>query len=205
MDSEEHPLGAVVRRLRCSPVEAFAVAVLAAGALAALGLLWLLASRGDRTTVVPAGLVVESAPPSAAPSELVVHVAGRVAAPGVLRLPGGSRVGDAIAAAGGALGDAALEQLNLARQLADGEQVLVPGPGVPPPAAVAGAAASGLLDLNLATAEDLDELPGVGPVLAERILAHREAIGRFSSVEELRDVEGIGDATFRDLAPAVTV
>jgi competence protein ComEA len=150
----------------------------------------------------------------------------------VYRLPAGSRIADALAAAGGARADADLAALNLARPLADGEQVLVPAPGDPPavaapPAAsrgtggaavsggtgggAAGAAGSGarrpdgLLDLNLAGAADLDELPGVGPVLAQRILDHRAAIGRFTSVDELRDVKGIGEATFADLAPQVTV
>ncbi len=199
-------------RLRCSPVEGLALSVLVAGALAALGLVWLLAA-GDgegpaaESPALP-GLTVVSASPSASASEVVVHVAGQVAAPGVHRLAAGSRVGDAVASAGGALAGAEVGALNLARPLVDGEQIVVPLPGAPVPAASPAENArrpDGLLDLNLAEAEDLDALPGVGPVLAERILQHRAEIGRFASVDELRDVKGIGEATFAELAGEVTV
>jgi len=149
--------------------------------------------------------------------ELVVAVAGQVARPGVVRLPPGSRVVDAVAAAGGVApgGDPGL--LNLARPLVDGEQVLVgveapatAAPGTPgagpgaagPPSAVA---PDGRLDLNLATADDLDRLPGVGPVLAERVLAHRARTGRFDSVAALREVDGIGERRFSELERLVTV
>jgi len=206
-------------RSGCSPAEALALAVLAAGAAAALGVLWLLAR--PETAVVAAPPVIEaptagmSSAPSG-PSELLVHVAGHVATPGVYRLPPGGRVADALGLAGGPLPDAALDSVNLARPLVDGEQVVVPGPGqpLPGPGPPSGGSApssgssrrpDGTLDLNLATAEELEELPGVGPVLAQRILEHRAAIGRFASVGELRDVTGIGEKTFQALSAEVSV
>ena len=138
--------------------------------------------------------------------EVVVDVAGRVAAPGVRRLPAGSRVVDALEAAGGVLPETDTAGLNLARPLRDGEQVLV---GVAPVAG-AGAAASGSpagarVDLNTAQESDLDALPGVGPVTAGRILGWRESKGPFRSVDQLREVEGIGEATFARLRDLVTV
>ena len=152
-------------------------------------------------------------PATTEPPAVVVHVAGRVSAPGLVTLPGGSRVADAVEAAGGATEDADLDRVNLARPLVDGEQVLVPAPGqdVAPPAGTAappggpGGASSGPLDLNTATAADLDALPGVGEVLAARIVAWREENGRFSSVDELGEVQGIGPKVLdgvRDLVRA---
>jgi competence protein ComEA len=149
-------------------------------------------------------------------TDLVVHVAGNVVRPGVVRLPPGSRVVDAIDAAGGAEGGVDLTPLNLARQLSDGEQVLV---GVDPPpggdvveggggtgaAAPSGAPGDPRLDLNTATATELEELPGVGPVLAARIVAWREEHGRFTSTDELREVSGIGPKTYEALADLVRV
>ncbi|WP_432548238.1 ComEA family DNA-binding protein [Kineococcus sp. SYSU DK004] len=153
--------------------------------------------------------------PAAAPTGVVVvHVAGRVAAPGVVTLAAGSRVADALAAAGGAAADADLDRLNLARPLVDGEQVLVPAPGevLPPapgaPAATAAGAApaavGGPLDLNTATEADLDDLPGVGEVLAGRIVAWRQEHGRFTSVDELAEVHGIGPKVLDGLRDLVT-
>lgn len=141
---------------------------------------------------------------------LVVHVAGLVARPGVYELPAGSRVVDAIEAAGGAIEGTDLSQLNLARTIVDGEQVAV---GVPPaPGGAAGPVpgtqvtpGGARLDLNLATETELDLLPGVGPVLAARIVAWRQTNGRFSSVDELLEVSGIGEATLGDIAPLVRV
>lgn len=140
---------------------------------------------------------------------LWVDVQGRVARPGVVRLAAGARVLDALAAAGGVLPGTDTVGLNLARPLVDGEQVLVglPGPPAPGgPVAPAGAGAPpGPVDLNTATAEQLQTLPGIGPVLAERILSWRAQAGRFRSVDQLREVPGIGERRFAELRPRVRV
>src|SRR5918993_1234031 len=149
----------------------------------------------------------------AAPSsgDLLVHVAGSVRNPGVVRLPEGSRVLDAVQAAGGVEAGVDLTGLNLARFVVDGEQVLV---GVPVPAdgaptgaggQPAGSSTGGLVNLNTATLEQLDTLPGIGPTLAERILQWRQEHGRFSSVDELQEVSGIGPRTLEQLVDLATV
>ena len=160
----------------------------------------------------------EGAGPQVAGPEVVVAVAGRVARPGLVRLTAGSRVHDALQAAGGLLPGASPGLLNLARKVVDGEQVLVgvgPAPAAPAAAAAPGGAAAppgaagpgsgALVDLNTATAADLDALPGIGPVLAERILEHRTREGPFRSVDQLREVSGIGEAKYASLRDAVTV
>ena len=138
----------------------------------------------------------------------MVHVAGAVRDAGVYRLRVGARVDDAIGRAGGATARADLSQVNLAAKLEDGRQVLVPRRAPATAAAVAGGAtaaptAPGVpVSLNTATIEQLDELPGVGPATAQKILDYREANGGFGSVEELGQVPGIGDkrlATLREL------
>ncbi len=144
-----------------------------------------------------------------------MHVVGAVGAPGVVRLAPGSRVQDALAAAGGATGQADLAQVNLARPVADGEQIVVPTPGQQV-AAGAGAAAvapatggakarSGPVNLNSATAEQLDALPGIGPVLANRIVEWRTSNGPFTSVDELGEVSGIGAKLLSQVRSAVSV
>ena len=155
--------------------------------------------------------------PTAAAARLVVHVAGAVRDPGVVRLPPGARVVDALEAAGGARKGADLTSLNLARPVVDGEQVLVLREGEQPPATTpdaggsppgggaAGAGAAGaLVDLNTADAATLDTLPGIGPVLAQRIVEQR-ASHAFTSVDELVDVPGIGPALLERLRPLVRV
>ncbi|MBV8540280.1 MAG: ComEA family DNA-binding protein [Pseudonocardiales bacterium] len=142
-------------------------------------------------------------PPSGAAHEVVVSVEGRVARPGLVRLPDGTRVADALAAVGGALPGTDLMGLNIARRLSDGEQLLVgvaPPPGQPPGSAASGA--PGAVDLNTATLEQLCRIPGVGKVTAQRILDWRVAHGHFTSVDQLREVSGIGQARlahFKDL------
>ena len=160
-------------------------------------------------TGTPASGLPDSQPADSRPSrqaQLVVHVAGKVQAPGIVRLPSGSRVLDAVEAAGGPLKGVDLTGLNLARLITDGEQILV---GVPPPAgadvSTKGSASKGLVNLNTATAEQLEDLPGIGPALAGRILAWRDEHGQFGSVEELQEVSGIGPAIFAELADLVTV
>ena len=165
------------------------------------------------TSGLPAGGATSPAPGVAA--ELVVHVVGAVHRPGLVRLPGGARVADAVEAAGGATAAARLASVNLARPVVDGEQVVVQRRGRPdvlgapaggaPPAVLRSTGPAAPVDLNTATLDSLDGLPGIGPVLAQRILDWRTAHGRFSSVDELGEVSGIGEATLSDLAPLVVV
>lgn len=141
-----------------------------------------------------------TADPTTDPATVVVHVVGAVAAPGVVRLPAGSRVTDAVAAAGGATAEADLAAVNLARVLTDGEQIVVPRPGDPaPPAGAAPGAADDTVDLNAASLAELDGLPGVGPVLAQRIVDGRP----YTSVDELDQVSGIGQTLLERLRPLV--
>lgn len=144
---------------------------------------------------------------------VVVDVAGRVRRPGIVTLPVGARVVDAVEAAGGPRPGARTTGLNLARVLVDGEQVLVGVPQVPGPAAAAvggpgatsGAGAGALVNVNTADQATLETLPGVGPVTAQAILAYRSENGPFSSVDELVEVSGIGEATLAEIAPHVTL
>ncbi|MBB1245717.1 ComEA family DNA-binding protein, partial [Streptomyces durbertensis] len=150
-------------------------------------------------------------PPGAAPlKDVHVDVSGEVRRPGVVRLPSGSRVADALRAAGGVLPGVDTDRLNRARQLSDGEQVMVgreppegepPAPGAGPPP---DGAPSGPLGLNSATSEQLQALPGIGPVLAQNIIDYRTRNGGFTSLDQLREVNGIGDHRFATLQPLVT-
>lgn len=170
-------------------------------------------SSPESSAAVPAGLPAAST----GPGRLLVHVAGAVRRPGLVQLPAGSRVADAVDAAGGPTARAQPASVNLARPLVDGEQVVVlrrgdpgagsvaSGQGPVPGAPAAPGAAGGPVDLNTATLEQLDGLPGIGPVLAQRILDWRTANGRFSSVDELGEVNGIGEVTLGELRQAVTV
>lgn len=136
-----------------------------------------------------------------------VHVAGAVREAGLYRLDAGDRVADAIARAGGFAEDAQRDGVNLARPVADGEQIVVPvaGAEAAAPTASTGGATSALLDLNTATREQLDELPRVGPAMADRILEWRQANGRFTSVDDLLSVPGIGDKMLEGLRTLVRV
>ncbi|MFD4027730.1 helix-hairpin-helix domain-containing protein [Streptomyces sp. NPDC058576] len=149
--------------------------------------------------------------------QIVVDVSGKVHRPGVRRLPAGSRVADALEAAGGVRAGTDVTGLNRARLLVDGEQVAVglpPGPsvtgttggggvGAGPAGPPGGAGPSAPLSLNTATAEQLETLPGVGPVLAQHMIDYRTENNGFRSVDELRQVDGIGDRRFADLQPLV--
>jgi competence protein ComEA len=149
------------------------------------------------------------ADPAAGAGSVTVDVTGKVRDPGIVVLDGGARVVDAVEAAGGARRGVDLSSLNLARVLVDGEQIVVGGPAAPTggAAAVAGAGSPGgpLVNLNTATQPDLEALPEVGPVTAQSILSWRTEHGGFTSVDELLEVDGIGDATLAQLAPYVTI
>jgi competence protein ComEA len=179
-------------------------ALAALGVVVALGagvLAW--RARPHVEPVVPPPPVV-SLSTSDAPAMVVVAVSGRVQQPGLVRLPAGARVADALAAAGGALPGTDLSSLNLARKVTDGELIVVGGPP-PPGAAGAPPGPAGPVNLNTATLDQLQTLPGVGPVLAQRIIDYREQHGGFASVADLRKVTGIGDARYNDLKTRVTV
>ena len=140
---------------------------------------------------------------SSAPDALVtVHVAGEVAAPGLVEVPPGARVADAVSAAGGLLESADATGLNLAAPVVDGQQVVVRAVGELP---TDGADGSGPVHLNTASASDLERIAGVGPVLAARIVEHRETNGPFVVVEDLLDVSGIGEAKLSAMRDGVVV
>jgi competence protein ComEA len=206
------------------------IAVVVAAALAVT--CWWVLRSGAGTTVPPVAamsattsatsLVSPRLPSPVAPaaaatspsasSTIIVDVAGKVRRPGIATLPLGARVVDAIKAAGGVRKGVSLHSLNLARVLVDGEQVVV---GLPSPAGVAASAASApqggggaatpMVNINTAGQSELETLPGVGPVTAASILQWRTENGAFSSVDELLEVSGIGDATLAEMAPFVTL
>lgn len=220
--------------LTASPAELAGLAVLVSGALVATLLLWFdAAARPEPASLIPVGSQAadqvgaavdaqgqahgaapgaERSVPDDAPvvdGEVVVHVSGAVERPGLVVLRTGARVGDAVTGAGGASSDAELGSLNLARVVTDGEQVHVPVRGETPRTAPADepgvAGPSGRLDLNHASATELEALPGIGPAKASAILRHRQEHGPFTVPGDLRDVPGIGEATFQALADLVTV
>lgn len=223
-----------LRDLRWSrPMVAGAGAVLAVAVLVVVGLAFLRSSSPAPQLTLPraepgSAPVDGSSPvgggatpvplPATPPVTVTVHVAGQVASPGVYAVPAGGRVADAVVAAGGTSAEADLEQLNLAARVSDGERILVPKKGDPPspvvvsgsPGSSAGAggakgSAAGPVDLNTATAEQLEALPGVGPATSRAILAYRTSRGRFRSVTELLEVPGIGPAKLEALRPMVRV
>ena len=207
--------------LQLGPVHLAVVAVVAALAVG-LAAWWAVRDQAEPVPLAPVtsgrrvagaagagrGVGQRGRPGSRRRRELVVDVAGKVRKPGIAVLPAGSRVVDALEAAGGARRGVDLTSLNLARQVVDGEQILVgvaPAPGV---AGTLGAPAPGggaLVNLNTADQATLETLPGVGPVTAESILAWRDSNGGFTAVDELLEVDGIGEATLADLAPLVTL
>lgn len=196
---------------------ALALVAAAAAVLAAFGV-W-----SDRPRVEPvSGLSAVTVTPATTdardtgsapvdPAEpLVVSVSGKVERPGLVEVPAGARVADVLAAAGGVLPGTDLTAVNLARRVTDGEQVAVGVPPAPDAAGSGGAepvagAPVGKINLNSATAAELDALPGVGPVTAARILEWRTSHGRFARVDQLREIEGIGERRFGQLRELVTV
>jgi competence protein ComEA len=225
-------LPAVVRGARFEPGRrgAAVLAVVAIAAALVAGLfVWGARPRAEPVSALPVVSVSEAqsarpAPPSgvaapttaATPAVVVVSVVGRVARPGLVSLAEGARVADVLAAAGGAQPGIDVSQLNLARRVGDGEQIAVGIPAAPdalPAAAAApaaggspgGAAPAGPLDLNRAGIDQLDTLPGVGPVTAQRIVEWRTRNGRFARVEQLREIDGIGERRFEQLRTLVRV
>jgi competence protein ComEA len=133
--------------------------------------------------------------------DAVVHVAGAVRRPGVYRLPAGSRVTDAVKRAGGFAAGANRDHINLAARLSDGQQVVVPGPGTAASSSVAGQ--SGPVSLGSATVDQLDQIDGIGPVTAQKIIEFRDQHGGLSSIEQLDQVDGIGPSTMQTLRSAL--
>lgn len=166
--------------------------VVVAGAVAAG--MWLFSPSPQPPPVVQ--------PPAAVADDVTVHVSGAVGTPGLVSVSHGARVADAILAAGGALPDADLAGLNLAAPVSDGQQLMVPSAA---PGGGAAAASDPRVRVNVADAGTLEEIPGVGPVLAARIVAHRDQHGPFSEVEDLLDVPGIGEGKLAALRDAVLV
>lgn len=186
------------------------LAVYAALAVVALmlGARWIKSGDAEPAAATPFTTKTESATAGESgsleptDSDLIVHVAGEVAKPGVYRLPAGSRVTDAIVRAGGTTRDAAADAINLAAPLADGQQVQIPAaaPGGTAAASAGGSAAGdGPISLGTATVEDLDTIEGIGPVTAEAIVAFRDERGGIASIDELDEISGIGPATMEAL------
>lgn len=173
--------------------------LITAGVVGAGLLLGGVLGASSRSVPIPSA---ESGPADSSRVGITVHVAGWVLSPGVVQLPDGALVVDAVAAAGGAADGANLDSLNLARPLVDGDHIEVPGPAT---SDAGGTQTEGLISLNRATAGDLEELPGVGPVLASRIVAHRELNGPFESIEDLLDVSGVGEAKLAMIRDLVSV
>ncbi len=186
--------------------------VLAAILAGAVALTWVFASRQPMAQTAPLAPIVTATntsptptPSTSAVPDVVVEVVGKVRNPAVITLPRGSRVKDALEAVGGARAGVDTSDQNLARVLVDGEQIRIGlRPAVANPS-VGSSQSPGQIDINTASLEALQDIPGVGPVLAQRIVTFREQIGGFTSVEQLTDVSGIGEATFAQMKPLVTV
>lgn len=156
-----------------------------------------------------AGASAVRSTPAAARAELYVHVAGAVRRPGLIRVPDGTRVATALERAGGPTRRADLTLVNLAARVQDGQQIVVPVAGATPSAATPsgatpGAAPGAKVQLSTATAEQLDEIDGIGPTLAERIIEYRAAHGGFRSLDDLSQVEGIGEKRLETLKMGLT-
>lgn len=181
---------------------------IAVGLLLTGAILWVLSPpRGDA--------IVLSPPPSSSP--IVVHVSGAVDQPGVYSLPAGSRVQDAIRAAGGEISEGDIQALNLAALLQDGDRLQVPSKNAPQlqaeidssPGTRSGATGSilvePLININTASQQELESLPGIGPTLASRIIDYRLAYGSFATIEAVQEVTGIGPARYEQIKDLITV
>lgn len=228
-EPEEIPVGPVshgswAQRVALTRTHLMALGIVLLVVAIALGFAWTRASA----EVIPTAPVVESDPPvqevatqaveepAPEPVDVRVHVLGSVVSPGVVTLPEGAIVADAVAAAGGFTDDAVPGDLNLAAAVSEGMQVKVgsadddshvqgAAPASGHGAAAGGGSAGDKVNLNTATQAQLEELPGVGPVMAGAILSWREQNGQFSSVSELQEISGVGPKTFAKLEPLVSV
>jgi competence protein ComEA len=172
------------------------VYALIAVAVIAIGARWIRSSATESSGGAGLSFAADSTH-EAGPRDVIVHVAGAVERPGVYRLPAGARVTDAIRRAGGFGGGANRGGINLAARLSDGQQVAVPGPGNA--AAAASGAQTGPISLGSATIEQLDQIEGIGPVTAQKILEFRDQHGGLSSIDQLDEVDGIGPSTMETL------
>jgi len=167
------------------------------------------ARPADAAALQPVATSSAAEPAGASGASIVVHIVGAVEHPGVYDFTEGARVVDAVRAAGGFTGKADRAAVNLARALADGEQIVIPRRGQATTPASGGGPAGGdtggKVNLNSATAADLEALPGIGPVLAQRIVDYREQHGPFRAVTDLQKVSGIGAKTYASLEPLITV
>jgi competence protein ComEA len=208
--SSDDPLPRASARSRLGVGAAIVVVLLALGVTVVVGIVRASASPAQ-TVSVDTAPGDEGGSAGVASATIYVHVLGAVTQPGLYLVPEGSRVVDAVSAAGGFAPEADRGAVNLARPVADGEQLVVPLIGEAPPVVVPGAAApggpagDGRVNLNTADAAALDTLPRIGPALAERILRWREDNGRFTSVDDLLAVPGIGEKMLESLRDLVTV
>ena len=171
---------------------------IAGGAMAIAAFMWLDHASGDRITIEPMPI-----------DTITVHIDGEVVNPGLVELDVGARLFQVIAAAGGLTGLADVTSLNLAARVGDGDHVTIPGRQSPETATAAESPVSSpvspLLNINTASAADLEQLPGIGPAIALRIVEYRESYGPFTSIDELDEVTGISPAMVEELRPLVTV
>jgi competence protein ComEA len=201
-EDEPETVAEVLGTARWDPARNGVLALVVVAVVAALvaGVVLLRGKPSEQSLTVPS--VVGASTAASGGPEVVVDVAGRVRHPGLVRLPAGARVDDALRAAGGVLPGTSTTSLNRAAKVQDGQQVVV---GEQVASGPAGTTAGGLLDLNAATAQDFDALPGIGPVLADRIVSWRTEHGRFGSVDQLREVSGIGESKYQSLKAKVRV
>ena len=177
----------------------FVYAVIAV-AVILIGARWIRSSGNEPAGGAELSFAADSANKAEGSQDVVVHVAGAVQGPGVYRLPAGSRVTDAVRRAGGFARGASRDAINLAARLSDGQQVVVPGPGTAP---AAEGGQTGPISLGSATPEQLDQVDGIGPVTAQKIIEFRDQHGGLSSINQLDEVDGIGPATMQTLRSAL--
>jgi competence protein ComEA len=189
-------MGEAVERFRLPIVGVLCCLLLSAGVVIYL----------RRPVNQPIEIVEPSPSPVPSPVQVAVYVTGAVQNPGVYYLPGESRVQDALEAAGGPTADADLDRVNLAQRVHDEDQIYFPEVGEESlPASSTGGSTDGLIDINTASADELEQLPGIGPALAQSIIDYRESQGPFGSIEEIMDVQGIGQAVFDDIRELIAV